>query len=157
MTATSPRAQRVADQIQREIAALIQFEVNDPRVGMVSVTSVTVSRDLAYASIYITVMNTLSGYDSNEDAGAGSKPLSEKPDQLDKLEIDESIKALNRASGFLRTLLGKRMKLRIVPKLQFHYDSSVQRGQYLSSLIDNALAADQQQHSNDNNNDDENG
>lgn len=61
---------------------------------------------------------------------------------MDKLEIEASIKALNSAAGFLRTLLSKRLSLRITPKLTFHYDESVARGQYLSSLIDRALAED---------------
>ena len=60
MNEVSSRAQRVADQIQRELANLIQLEVNDPRVGMVSITGVDVSRDLAHAKVHITVMNTLS-------------------------------------------------------------------------------------------------
>ncbi|NQV69678.1 MAG: 30S ribosome-binding factor RbfA [Pseudohongiella sp.] len=137
----SPRVQRVADQIQRELASLIQLEVNDPRVGMVSVTGVTVSRDLAYAKVYVTVLNTLT-----EDEAVNESTLSE-PGVLDKLEIEENIKALNKAAGYLRTLLAKRLSLRSVPKLQFHYDGSVQRGQQLSSLIDSALAADRDLHS----------
>ena len=66
MSEMTARAQRVADQIQREIAVLIQLEVNDPRVGMVSVTGVDVSNDLAHAKIYVTVMNSLTG-DSEQD------------------------------------------------------------------------------------------
>jgi ribosome-binding factor A len=66
---------------------------------------------------------------------------------MDKLEIEESIKALNNAAGYLRTLLASRLSLRITPRLTFHYDESVARGQYLSSLIDRALAADSQHQS----------
>jgi len=132
----SPRVQRVADQIQREIASLIQMEVSDPRVGMVSVTAVEVSRDLAHARVYVTVLNTLS-----DDESLNQSTLSE-PGELDKLEIEENLKALNKASGFLRTLLAKRLSLRSVPKLKFYYDGSIERGQQLSSLIDSALAAD---------------
>ena len=141
MSGMSPRMQRVADQIQRELATLIQLEVNDPRVGMVSVTSVTVSKDLAHARVYVTILNSLT---SNSDLNAST--LAE-PGDLDQLEIDENMKALGKASGFLRTLLSKRLKTRSVPKLQFHYDGSVQRGHKLSSLIDSALAADEDQHS----------
>ncbi len=136
MAEMSSRVQRVADQIQREIASLIQMEVNDPRVGMVSVTGVTVSRDLAHAKVYVTVLNTLS-----DDESLNQSTLSE-PGELDKLEVEENLKALNKASGYLRTLLAKRLSLRSVPKLKFHYDGSVERGQQLSSLIDSALAAD---------------
>ncbi|MDO7565234.1 MAG: 30S ribosome-binding factor RbfA, partial [OM182 bacterium] len=58
MANMTPRGQRVADQIQRELATLIQLEVSDPRVGMVSVTGVDVSRDLAHARVFVTVLNT---------------------------------------------------------------------------------------------------
>ena len=78
MNEVSSRAQRVADQIQRELANLIQLEVNDPRVGMVSITGVDVSRDLAHAKVHITVMNTLS-----EDADVNEATLS-SPGELDK-------------------------------------------------------------------------
>ena len=143
MAEMSSRAQRVADQMRREIATLIQMEVNDPRVGMVSITAVDVSKDLAYANIYVTVLNSLSN-----NGQADFDTLSE-PSDLDKLEVAENIKALNKAAGFLRSLLAKRLSLRVVPKLKFHYDASVERGQQLSKLIDNALAADQNQHSGD--------
>lgn len=141
MSEMSPRAQRVADQIQREIAVLIQLEVNDPRIGMVSITGVDVSSDLASARIYVTVLNSLS-----DDAEVNQETLKE-PGKLDQLEIDENLNALNKASGFLRTMLAKRLRLRAVPKLRFYYDSSVQRGQRLSNLIDDALEADRQMHS----------
>ncbi|HIA59911.1 MAG TPA: 30S ribosome-binding factor RbfA [Gammaproteobacteria bacterium] len=137
----SARTQRVADQIRREIAVLIQMELNDPRIGMVSVTAVKVSRDLSYAKIYVTVLNSLA------DSGAVNSSTLSAPGQLDKLEIEENLEALNRASGYLRSLLAKRLTLRSVPKLRFHYDGSVERGRHLSELIDNALAADRDLHS----------
>ena len=143
MPEMSARKQRVADQIQREIATLIQMEVNDPRVGMVSVTGVDVSRDLAHAKVYVTVLNTLS-----EDGDLNSSTLTE-PGALDKLEVEQNLNALNKASGYLRTLLAKRLNTRSVPKLQFHYDASITRGQQLSSLIDSALRADREQHTED--------
>ncbi|MDG1025253.1 MAG: 30S ribosome-binding factor RbfA [Gammaproteobacteria bacterium] len=141
MTEMSARVQRVADQIQRELASLIQMEVNDPRVGMVSVTDVEVSRDLAHAKIYVTVLNTMT-----DDLQVNESTLSE-PGDLDKLEIEENINALNKAAGYLRSLLAKRLSTRSVPKLRFYYDGSIERGQQLSSLIDSALAADQDSHS----------
>lgn len=140
MPEMSARMQRVADQIQRELATLIQMEVSDPRVGMVSVTGVEVSRDLAHAKVYVTVLNTL-----GEDGDLNRETLAD-PGVLDQLEVQQNINALNKAAGYLRTLLAKRINLRSVPKLQFHYDASIQRGQELSSLIDSALAADREQH-----------
>ena len=136
MTGVSSRAQRVGDQIQKELASLIQLEVSDPRIGMVSITGVEVSRDLSHAKVYVTVMNTLS-----EDATINQLTLS-SPGELDRIEVEENIKALAKASGFLRTMLSKRLRTRIIPKLQFYYDNSIERGQQLSGLIDNALKAD---------------
>ena len=136
MTGVSSRAQRVGDQIQKELASLIQLEVSDPRIGMVSITGVEVSRDLSHAKVFVTVMNTLS-----EDANVNQLTLS-SPGELDRIEGEEIIKALTKASGFLRTMLSKRLRTRIIPKLQFYYDNSIERGQQLSGLIDNALKAD---------------
>jgi ribosome-binding factor A len=136
MTGVSSRAQRVGDQIQKELASLIQLEVSDPRIGMVSITGVEVSRDLSHAKVFVTVMNTLS-----EDASVNQLTLS-SPGELDRIEVEENIKALTKASGFLRTMLSKRLRTRIIPKLQFYYDNSIERGQQLSGLIDNALKAD---------------
>ena len=141
MAQMSSRVQRVADQIQRELASLIQMEVNDPRVGMVSVTGVSVSRDLAHAKVYVTVLNTLT-----DDSQVNDATLSE-PGDLDKLEVEENINALNKAAGYLRSLLARRLSTRSVPKLRFYYDASIERGQQLSSLIDSALAADRDSHS----------
>jgi ribosome-binding factor A len=140
MLEQSQRQQRVADLIQRELAMLIQLEIDDPRIGMVSVTGVDVSRDLAYANVYVTVLNSPSG---EEGGGLGDEPAG----ALDKLEIEESVKALNKAAGYLRSLLARRLKLRTTPKLKFHFDGSVSRGNKLSSLIDEALEADRNLHS----------
>ena len=137
MAKVSPRVQKVADQIQRELATLIQLEVNDPRVGMVSVISVKLSRDLSFADVYVTVMGSIDGA-SKLAPGV----TLDQADELDQLEIKESVKALNRAAGYLRTLLAKRLSLRTTPKLTFHYDESVARGQYLSTLIDKAIESD---------------
>jgi len=115
------RTQRVADQMQRELALLIQREVRDPRVGMITVTAAEVSRDLAHAKIFITLM----GDASDED-------------------IALNLAALKDAAGFLRVQLGRAMKLRSIPQLHFHYDESVRRGVHLSSLIERAVAEDRQ-------------
>ena len=111
------RAERVSDAVQQEIAVLIRDNVRDPRVGMLSVTDVDVSRDLAYAKVHISFV----GERSQED-------------------IDAGIAALNGASGFLRKLLSSSIKLRITPKLNFFYDETGRRGQHLSALIDLAIS-----------------
>jgi len=115
------RTQRVADYLQRELAALIQHEVRDPRIGMVSVTGVDVSRDLGHARVYYTVM----GIDSSEDAS-------------------ESTEALNKAAGFLRSQLSRGSNMRSVPQLRFYFDSSVGRGRDLEDLIRRASDADRE-------------
>ncbi len=113
------RTQRVADFIKRELAQVIQQEMRDPRVGMVSITDAEVSRDMSYAKVYITVL----GKESAEEA-------------------KEAVDVLNKATGFLRTQLAKINNARTTPKLRFYFDSSVGRGQFLSGLIDKAVAAD---------------
>jgi len=115
------RTQRVADYLQRELAALIQHEVRDPRVGMVSITGVDVSRDMGHAKVYCT------------ELGSNSKE-----------EADESIAALNKAAGFLRSRLSKDSAMRSVPQLRFFFDSSVGRGRELEDLIHRATAADRE-------------
>ena len=115
------RTQRVADYLQRELAALIQHEVRDPRVGMVSITGVDVSRDLGHAKVYYTVMSS----DSGDDAS-------------------ESNEALNKAAGFLRSQLSRDSNMRTVPQLRFIFDTSVGRGRELEDLIRRAADADRE-------------
>ena len=113
--AGSQRLRRVADQIQRELSALLSTELKDPRVGMVTLTGVEVSPDLAHAKVFFTMLG---------DAEA-----------LARTEA-----GLKRAAGFLRSELGHRLKLRITPEVRFVHDASVERGARLSKLIDDAVA-----------------
>jgi ribosome-binding factor A len=112
------RTDRVADQIQRDLAVLIQREIKDPRLGMVTISHVKVSKDLGYADIYVTVM-ALGDADEAES-------------------IAVSLKVLNAAAGFLRAELARGIKLRVMPQLRFHFDESVERGRRLHSLIERA-------------------
>lgn len=114
------RTQRIGDQMQRELALLIQREIKDPRLGLVTITGVEVSRDLAYAKVFVTVM-----------------------DDDDGQKIGQNLGILNEAAGFLRMLLGKEMKLRTIPQLHFHYDESIRRGAELSALIERAIKEDE--------------
>lgn len=116
----SQRTQRLADQIQREIASLIRLELKDPRIGMVTVSSVKVSPDMGYADVYVTVLGAT---------------LDEKP--------DESIAILNSAAGFFRSELGRAIKTRITPRLRFHYDEVTARGNRMASLINEAVREDE--------------
>ena len=120
----APRTRRIGEQIRRDLAELIRAELRDPRLTLVSTTSVEVSRDLAYARIYVTAV-----CDPGERPGL--------------------VAELNRAAPLLRRELGRRMRTRTVPKLEFRYDEVVERGARLSALIDAAVAADAERHRDD--------
>jgi ribosome-binding factor A len=110
------RSDRFATQIQRVLAGLIQTELKDPRLSSPSILDVQVSKDLAYARVYFSVLNP-------EDA-------------------EDCLAALESASGFLQREIGKALKARITPRLSFIYDDTDIRGRQLSDLIDSALASD---------------
>jgi ribosome-binding factor A len=110
------RSERLASQIQRELAGLIQSGLKDPRLGMPTILEVQVSKDLAYARVFFSVLNA-------DDAA-------------------DCLEALNRASGFLQREIGKRLKARVTPKLSFIYDDTDIRGRQMSDLIDSAVASD---------------
>ena len=118
--ANPQRLRRVADQIQRELSDILRNELKDPRVGMITLTGVEVSTDIAHAQVFFT---TLADAESRAQTEAG----------------------LQRAAGFLRSALGRRLKLYNVPELHFHYDASIERGIELSKLIDAAVADKKQQ------------
>jgi ribosome-binding factor A len=113
------RSDRVSDAIQRLLGQVIPSEIRDPRIGLVNINEVTVTRDMAYAKVYVTFV----GRD-------------------DEKESLEAAAVLNKASGFLRTFLAKELSMRTVPKLQFIYDKTSVKGQALSSLIDRAMKED---------------
>lgn len=114
------RTLRIADQIQRELADLIRNELKDRRVGMITLTGVEVSQDYAHAKVFYTTLG------SNEDNFLTDK-------------------GLEHASKFLRGQLSNRLRLRLVPQLQFVYDESVERGIRLSQLIDKAVEQDKRE------------
>lgn len=115
------RSDRVSDAIQRILGQIIQREVRDPRIGMVNINAVTVTRDMAYAKVYVTFV----GAETEAESIAAAS-------------------VLNKASGFLRTFIAKELIMRSVPKLQFIYDKTAIRGQELTYLINRALAEDSQ-------------
>lgn len=110
------RSERVAGTIRRELAQLIQQEVKDPEVGFIGLSDVEVSRDISHANVYVTVFEA-------EKAAA-------------------SIKALNKAAGYLRKRLGQEMRIRSVPELHFQHDASVETGLQMDSLIKTAVDSD---------------
>jgi len=112
------RTDRVGQQIQKEIAVILMREIKDPRLSMTTVSAVEVTRDLAYAKIFVTFFN------DNAD------------------EIKASLEVLAEAEGYIRSLLGKRLRARIMPHLRFVYDSSMSEGVRMSALVDQAVASD---------------
>jgi len=110
------RTERVAEQIKRELAQLIRDKVKDPRVGMVSILDVQVTKDLKMAKVYF--------------------------DTFQSDLAKESEDGLNRAAGFLRRELAHNLKLRNTPQLQFLYDDTELKATALSDLIDKAVASD---------------
>jgi ribosome-binding factor A len=117
------RTLRIADHLRERLAELIRSEMRDPRVGMVSINDVKVSRDLATADIYVSALDA----ESPEDQRALAD-------------------VLNHAAGFLRTLIARENTMRTTPKLRFHFDEVWARGAKLDALIDRAMAADRAHH-----------
>ena len=114
------RTDRIADQIQRELSRLLQFEMKDPRVNLATIQDVCVSRDLSFADVYFTLLG------KGEEEGA------------------EAEEVLVKASGFLRSSLAQSLNTRTTPKLRFHYDMTPERAAHLSQLIDEARAEDRE-------------
>ena len=114
------RTDRVAQQVQQEIAQILQRDFKDPRVGWVTVSAVEVSKDLAYVKVFVTLLG--------------------QEDQADKIE--QTIEILNKAKGYFRSEIGKRMRLRIVPEVKFEYDDSLVSGIEMSRKVDAAINKD---------------
>jgi ribosome-binding factor A len=112
-----PRTRRVGEQVQRELAALIHDEIKDPRLGMVSVTAVMVSRDLSHAKVFISVLGNAE-------------------------QTEASVSVLKHAAGFLRHRLGRVLHIRVVPELHFYLDRSLEEGARMGALINAAIASD---------------
>ena len=113
------RTDRIADQVQRELATLVQFSMKDPRLGLVTIQHVKVSRDLSWADVYFTQL------------GQGRE---------DGIEAEA---VLQNAAGWLRGQLAKQIRLRTIPRLRFHYDDIPEQADHLSRLIRNARADDE--------------
>ncbi len=110
------RSERVADQIQREVAEIIARELEDPRIGRVTVSGSSLSKDLSNATLYITM-----------------------PADGD---VERALEGLNRASGFVRKRLGQRVRMRYVPRLRFAHDETLDRATRVGELIDAAIRTD---------------
>ena len=116
-----PRARRVEEQLKRLLSELVRREVKDPRVGLITITTVEVSRDLTYAKVYFTPFAGIG------DAGA-------------------ALEALRHAAGYLRIQVRNLMRLRVAPELDFQVDDSVERAARLTTLIHDAVESDRLRH-----------
>ena len=124
MASNSSRIRKIGDQVQRDLAVIIQQEVKDPRVGMVTINDVKVSTDLSYADVYFTCM-----------------AFGEQSEETEQTRIEQE-KLLNKAAGFMRTRLAQGLNLRVMPQLRFHYDHVIETGSKVSALIEKAVAED---------------
>jgi len=113
MNRPTDRLRRVAEQLRRELAVLLREEVKDPRVRMVALSSVDVSRDLGHAKVYVSVLG-------------------------DDVEIRSALAGLEHAEGFLRRELGRRMHIRTIPHLHFLHDTSMEQGARINELLERA-------------------
>jgi ribosome-binding factor A len=104
------RSNRLAEELKNEISVIISRELRDPRVGLVTVTGVEVSPDLRYAKTLVSVLGS--------------------PDQK-----QETLRALEKASGFVRRQIGARIRLRYIPEITFDYDDSIEQGDRMLQLI----------------------
>jgi len=116
-----PRARRVEEQLKRLLSELVRREIKDPRIGLITITSTEVTRDLTHAKIYFTPF-----------AGVG--------------DAKAALEALRHAAGFLRIQVRNQMRLRVAPELDFHIDDSIERGARLTTLIHDAVESDRSRH-----------
>jgi ribosome-binding factor A len=116
-----PRARRIEEQLKRLLSELVRREVKDPRVGLITITAVSVTRDLTHAKVYFTPF-----------AGMG--------------DPETALEALQHAAGYLRIQVRNQMRLRTAPELVFQLDDSLERGARLSTLIHDAVESDRSRH-----------
>ncbi len=110
MTSMSLRSNRVAEQMKKELGEIIGRKIKDPRVGFVTVTDVAVTGDLQEATVYITSLGN-------------------------EREKSETLKALEKASGFIRSEIGTRIRLRRTPEIKFEFDTSIEYGNKIDALL----------------------
>ncbi len=106
----SKRVNRVAEQMKKELGDIIIQKVKDPRIGFVTVTDVEVTGDLQNATIFISVLGK-------------------------EYEKEETLKGLNKAKGFIRSEVGRRIRLRKVPEIEFEFDESIEYGNKIQTLL----------------------
>ncbi|MCL1061112.1 30S ribosome-binding factor RbfA [Shewanella benthica] len=113
------RTRRIGQQLQQELAQVLHRDIKDPRVGMVTVNDVEVSRDLSYAKVFVTFF------------------------EEDEKIVAVKLEALSSAAGYIRSLVAGRMKLRVMPELRFIYDASLVEGMRMSNLVTRVIHNDE--------------
>ncbi len=119
---TFKRSERVSDQMKQEIADILMRKIKDPRIGFVTVIDVDIADDLKNAKVFVSVYG-------------GDK--------------EESLKGLKSATPFIRSELGRRMRMRVIPELLFKYDSTVEQGAHIMELLRDIHARDDKKDSSD--------
>ncbi|MFN3709938.1 MULTISPECIES: 30S ribosome-binding factor RbfA [Alishewanella] len=114
------RVDRLSQQMKKEMAVILQREIKDPRLHtMITVSDVEVSRDLSHAKVFVTFLG------------------------MDDSKVEDNLKILNEASGFIRSLIGKRIQTRIVPHIRFAFDQSLNEGIRMANLVDTVRKDDE--------------
>jgi ribosome-binding factor A len=114
------RVDRLSQQMKKEMAVILQREIKDPRLHtMITVSDVEVSRDLSHAKVFVTFLG------------------------MDESKVEDNLKILNDASGFIRSLIGKRIQTRIVPHIRFAFDQSLNEGIRMANLVDTVRKDDE--------------
>ncbi len=114
---TGKRSERVGDLISREVSLILDRELKDPRLGFVTITGTDVTDDLRFARVYVTILG-------------------------DESQVQESLKGLKSAEGFVQHLIGERIRLKYVPKISFHIDDSDLRGARIDQLLKEVMEED---------------
>ncbi|NRA52951.1 MAG: 30S ribosome-binding factor RbfA [Gammaproteobacteria bacterium] len=119
------RSRRVAQQLQKELAMIVMREIKATEFGMITINEVDLSRDLSYAKVYFTLLN-------------------DEPELIKK-----AVELLNESAPYIRSLMGSKMQLRIVPELRFYYDKSLSEGIRMASMVTKAVREDKEKSNND--------
>ncbi|MDP5459358.1 30S ribosome-binding factor RbfA [Alishewanella sp. SMS8] len=126
------RVDRLSQQVKKEMAVILQREIKDPRLhSMITVSDVEVSRDLSHAKVFVTFLG------------------------MDNEKVEDNLKILNDAAGYVRSLIGKRIETRIVPHIRFAFDQSLNEGIRMATLVASVRQEDQRKRQEIGHNDDE--
>ncbi|MBM3253666.1 MAG: 30S ribosome-binding factor RbfA [Candidatus Omnitrophica bacterium] len=106
----SARAEKVAQLIREELCSIFQDELKDPRIGFVTITKVNLTADLRFARVYFSVIG-------------------------DEKAKNETLAVLKKATGFIRSQLGERIRLRFTPEISFRFDDSLDYSQHIEDLL----------------------